>query len=75
MLDELLNLGYKCFTLLINISENRKGNQEWTIQRHRRHWTWERERWQVKMNTTQKTKRMRMRNTIKLLMNPGILKG
>ena len=25
MLNELLNLGYRCFTLLINISENRKG--------------------------------------------------
>ena len=22
----------------INVRENRRGNQEWTIQRHRQHW-------------------------------------
>ena len=39
----------------INVRENRRGNQEWTIQRHRQHWV---HKTQDKHNTTQKTKEM-----------------
>jgi len=38
----------KCYDVLLkidmNIRENRRGNQEWTIPRYRRHWMWDAER-------------------------------
>jgi len=33
----MIELGLKCVP--INVGENRKGNQEWRIQRHWQHWT------------------------------------
>jgi len=32
----------------VNVRENRKGNQQWTIQRHRQHWEQDTERRQPK---------------------------
>jgi len=40
----------------INVRESRKGNQEWTIQRHWQHTTEDTERGQTHQNTTQKTR-------------------
>jgi hypothetical protein len=38
--------------LYINVRENGRGNQEWTIQRHWQHWTHKK---REKTNKTQKT--------------------
>ena len=35
----------------INVRENRKGNQEWTIQIHRQQWTQDTEHRQIKQKT------------------------
>jgi hypothetical protein len=35
----------------INVRENRKGNQEWTIQIHRQQWTQDTEQRQIKQKT------------------------
>jgi len=42
---------------MINIRENRKINQEWTIQRNRQYWEQDTEREQTKQKTQQKLKR------------------
>jgi hypothetical protein len=31
----------------LNVRENRRGNQEWTIQRNRQHWTQDTEEGQI----------------------------
>jgi hypothetical protein len=41
----------------INVNENRRGNQEWTIQIHWQHWKYKTQD-EDKQNTTQKTKKM-----------------
>jgi len=45
----------------INVEENRRGNQEWAIQRHWQYWeykTLDENKQTKKHNTTQKTKKM-----------------
>jgi len=47
----------------INVEENRRGNQEWAIQRHWQYWeykTLDENKQTKKHNTTQKTKKMRI---------------
>ena len=49
------------FIIYLNIRENRRGNQEWTIQRHWQHWahkTQEEDKQTQKHNTAQETKKM-----------------
>ena len=60
------NTRISCGTsLLLNVRETRRGNREWIIQRHRKHWEKSTERRQTKhkktittKHTTQKTKKM-----------------
>ena len=60
------NTRISCGTsILLNVRETRRGNQEWIIQRHRKHWEKSTERRQTKhkktittKHTTQKTKKM-----------------
>jgi hypothetical protein len=51
-------------SILLNVRETRRGNREWIIQRHRKHWEKNTERRQTKhkktittKHTTQKTKK------------------
>ena len=38
---------------IISIRENQKGNQEWTIQRHRKHWAYKKQDEDKQGNKTQ----------------------
>jgi hypothetical protein len=48
---------HKLLPYQISIRENRKSNQEWTIQRHSQHWAHKTQD-EDKQNTTQKIKKM-----------------
>ena len=48
-------LAFECFK--IHTEENRRTNQEWTIQKHGQHFGHKTQRRQTKTNTTQKLKR------------------
>ena len=53
------------------LEKNRRGNQEWTIQRHWQHWAHKTNN-EDKQNTTQKTKMM---SNMDLVKNPGVPTG
>jgi hypothetical protein len=52
----------------INVRENRRVNEQWSIKRHKQHWAHKTQN-DGKKNTTQKTKKMSSRDSIK---NPEV---
>ena len=57
--------------------KNRRGNQEWTVQRHRQHWAQDTQQKQtIQKNTTRKNKKMNnMIPTKKHWVNLGASEG
>jgi len=64
---------YNLSVLSINVRENRRCNQECTIQRHRQHWTQDTGRRQTKANTTKAhTKNNKTMSNMDLTYNRGL---